>query len=59
MKSKRASMCRECRIKTQPCKRPPKEELNKLLKTNSNIAISEKFNVSETAVRKWKQYYRL
>lgn len=35
------------------CERPTSKELTKLKKRLSNVAIAEKYGVSETAVRKW------
>lgn len=40
-------------------KRPSKTKFQELIKTKSNIEIGKQFNVSETTIRKWKQFYGL
>lgn len=37
--------------------KPTKEELEKLLETKDNIEIGKMFNVTETAIRKWRKKY--
>lgn len=56
-----STRCRKCASKIRICKykiRPPMDELMKYIKL-SNVKIAMVYNVSETAVRKWKKKYGL
>ena len=39
--------------------RPSREELKKLIRTNSFLAIGKNYNVSDNAIRKWCVAYNL
>lgn len=56
--------CRSCAAKHEQTikhkrKQPSKETLITLLKTKNNSQIAKLYDVSETAVRKWKKYYNI
>lgn len=52
--------CQECaKVATRRCKRPSKQELEKLLKRESWCAIGRKYGVSDNAIRKWARQYGL
>ena len=50
----------ECSQRSQrKVERPSKEELYKLIKNNSFVAVGKMFNVSDNAIRKWCKEYNL
>ena len=55
----RSEMCQECHHKLQAMNIPSKEELEKLIYTESFVAIGRKYGVSDSAVRKWCKKYEL
>lgn len=55
-----ATRCPECcRINQRTVKRPTREELKKLIRTESFVKIGKMFNVSDNAIRKWCKMYDL
>ena len=61
--SNTAKTCKKCykrKIKRiQQSKRPPKEELEKLIYITPFTTLGKKYGVSDNAVRKWCKYYNL
>ena len=52
--SGKSELCRECyALSTRLVERPNREELKKLIRDNSFVSLSEKFGVSDNAIRKW------
>lgn len=49
----------ESNIKQRKTSWPSKEELSLLIKTESFVSISKKYNVTDNAVRKWCKHYNL
>ena len=55
-----AVRCRECSsLRQRVSVRPSREELKKMIRTNSFIAIGKKYGVSDNAIRKWCDSYCL
>ena len=55
-----ATRCIKCsQLHSRVAERPSREELKKLLRTSSFVAIGKQFNVSDNAVRRWCDYYNL
>lgn len=54
---KRSTYCKKCRPNKRKVKRPTKEELEDLIKTNSFVSLDKRFGVSDTAIRKWCKSY--
>lgn len=57
--SKKAHLCIDCSLRLRAINIPPKEELSKLLLTESMLSIAKKFNVTDNAVRRWCKKYNL
>lgn len=57
---KTSHMCVECRIKSQRVvERPSREELKHLIRTLPFTTIAKQFDVSDNAIRKWCDSYKL
>lgn len=62
LKSKKAQMCRKCKDKIKSEQKSSvitREELKELIRTKSFLQISKIFNVSDNAIRKWCDKYKL
>ena len=60
LKTREATICRECAYKKQrKCERPSREELKKLIRTTSFLQIGRQYGVSDNAIRKWCILYGL
>ena len=58
--SYKANLCVKCaKEETRVVERPSREELKKEIRTNSFLALSRKYQVSDTAIRKWCKAYNL
>ena len=50
----KSGLCPECYSMTQrKIERPSREELKDMIRNNSFLSLSKKFNVSDNAIRKW------
>lgn len=55
----KSGMCRTCFFETKPTCRPSLTALEQDILTLNFVAIGKKYNVSDTAVRKWCKHYGL
>jgi 5-methylcytosine-specific restriction endonuclease McrA len=54
------NLCAKClSIQRRKVEWPTKEQLQELVKNNTNIAVGKLYNVSEAIVRKWKKSYKI
>lgn len=58
--SKQAIRCEICeKIKQRKVKRPSREELKNLIRTETFVSISKKYGVADKTISKWCEYYNL
>lgn len=58
--TKKATLCVNCcKINSRKVKRPEREELKKLIRTKSFLQIGKEYGVSDNAIRKWCDQYKL
>ena len=57
LEAKRCSVCDH--IKQQKCKRPSREALKDMIRTESFVQIGKMFSVSDNAIKKWCKAYNL
>ena len=58
--SKGARFCKDCwTFLSRKTKRPPREELKKLIRNNTFTDISKMFDVTDNTIRKWCDKYNL
>ena len=55
--SSKSNYCKRCVPHKRKVKRPTKEYLEDLIKTNSFVSLGKRFGVSDTAIRKWCKSY--